>query len=57
MVWLVWPWYPFSDIVQKIEEPKYLARGTKEMEELNGILNDAMFKTSERELSKTLEGL
>lgn len=27
-------WYPFSDIVQKIAEPKYLTRGIMEVKEL-----------------------
>ena len=47
MVWLVWLWYPVSDIVQKIEEPKCLTRGIKEVEELKEILSHMMSKTSE----------
>ena len=42
MVWLVWLWYPFSDIVQKIDEPKCLTRVIKEVEELKEILIDVM---------------
>ena len=57
MVWLVWLWYPFSDIVQKTEEPKCLTRKIKQVEELQEILSDVMLKTTGRGLSKTPEGL
>ena len=55
MVWLVWLWHPVSDIVQKIEEPKCLTRGIKEVEELKEILSDAMLKTSEGSCPRPLK--
>ena len=55
MVWLVWVWYLASDIVQKIEEPKCLTRGVKEVEELKGILSDVMLKTSEGGCPRSLK--
>ena len=47
----------FPSIVQKIDEPKCLTRGIRDMEELKEILSDMMLKTSERKLPETLEGL
>ena len=45
--------------MQKIEEPKCITRGNKEVEELKEILSDVVLKikTSGRGLSETLEGL
>ena len=57
MEFLFWLWYPFSDIVQKTEEPKCLTREIEEVQDLKEILSDVMLKTSERELSKPIEGL
>ena len=43
-LWLVWLWYPFSDIGQNIEEPKCLTRGNKDVEELKEILSDGRYR-------------
>ena len=57
MVWLASLWYPSSDTVQRIEEPKCLTTGMKDAEDLKKILSDVILKTSDRELYETLEAL
>ena len=57
MAWYAWYGYstPSKKIEQNIEEPRYITKGIKEVEELKENLGDLMPKIYEGLLSEILE--